>query len=179
MPAMRFTETPLPGAWLLELERHEDDRGFFARTWCHDELARHGLDPRVSQCSVSRNHRRGTLRGLHLQIAPHAESKLVRCTAGRIFDVIVDLRPESATFKRWHGVELDAGEGNQLFVPEGFAHGFQTLEDDTEVYYMISVPYAPDFQRGYRYDDPAFGIEWPEPITVISERDHALPLFDS
>jgi dTDP-4-dehydrorhamnose 3,5-epimerase len=174
---MIFRETPLPGAWLLEPERIEDERGFFARTWCRDEFERRGLDPTVAQCSVSCNHRRGTLRGLHFQSAPHEEVKLVRVTHGAVWDVIVDLRPDSPTFKQHFSVVLSAEEGNQLYIPKGMAHGFQTLEDATEVFYQISEPYAPESARGYRWDDPAFAIPWPEPVSVISEKDRRLPLF--
>lgn len=172
---MIFRPTPLAGAVLLELERKADERGFFARTWCREEFAAQGLDPALSQCSVSFNHRRGTLRGLHLQAAPHAETKLVRCTRGAVWDVIVDLRPESPTFRQHFAAVLSAETGNALYIPPGMAHGFQTLEDATEVFYQISVPYAPESARGYRWDDPAFGIPWPEPVTVISERDREWP----
>jgi dTDP-4-dehydrorhamnose 3,5-epimerase len=174
---MTFHETPLPGAWLLEPERIEDERGFFARTFCRDELAKRGLDPSVAQCSVSYNHRRGTLRGLHFQSAPHEEVKLVRVTHGAVWDVIVDLRPDSPTFKHHFSVVLSAEEGNQLYIPKGMAHGFLTLEDATEVFYQISEPYAPESARGYRWDEPAFAIPWPEPVTVMSEKDRRLPLF--
>jgi dTDP-4-dehydrorhamnose 3,5-epimerase len=170
-----FREAPLPGVWVLELERHADERGFFARTFCRQELEAHGLAPEVAQCNLSVSHRRGTLRGLHLQRAPHEEAKLVRCTRGSLFDVAVDLRAGSATFARWFGVVLSAERANQLYVPKGFAHGFLTLEDDTEVCYQMSTPYAPEHQAGYRWDDPAFGIEWPAEVRVISERDRNLP----
>jgi dTDP-4-dehydrorhamnose 3,5-epimerase len=174
---MIFRETLLPGAWILEPERFEDDRGFFARTYCREEFTTRGLDPTVAQCSVSFNHRRGTLRGLHLQIAPHEEIKLVRVTRGSIWDVIVDLRPDSPTFKNHFSVVLSVDEGNQLYIPKGMAHGFQTLEDATEVFYQISKPYAPESARGYRWDDPAFAIPWPETVTVISDKDRHLPVF--
>ncbi len=174
---MIFRETPLPGAWLLEPERFEDERGFFARTFCRSDFAERGLDPEVAQCSVSFNHRRGTVRGLHFQIAPHEEVKLVRVTRGTLWDVIVDLRPESPTFKSHFAVVLSAGEGNQLYIPKGMAHGFQTLEDATEVSYQISEPYAPASSHGYRWDDPAFAIPWPEPVTMMSEKDRNLPFF--
>jgi dTDP-4-dehydrorhamnose 3,5-epimerase len=176
---MIFRETPLPGAWLLEPERIEDERGFFARTFCRDEFEQRGLDPTVAQCSVSFNHRRGTLRGLHFQIAPHEEVKLVRVTRGSIWDVIVDLRLDSPTFKQHFSIVLSAESGNQLYIPKGLAHGFQTLEDATEVFYQISELYAPESARGYRWDDPAFAIPWPEAVTVISEKDRLLPLFPS
>jgi dTDP-4-dehydrorhamnose 3,5-epimerase len=174
---MIFRETPLSGAWLLEPERSEDERGFFARTWDREEFERRGLDPTLAQCSVSFNHRRGTLRGLHFQIAPHEEIKLVRVTRGAIWDVIVDLRPDSPTFKQHYSVVLSAAKGDQLYIPKGMAHGFQTLEDATEVYYQISEPYASEFARGYRWDDPAFAIPWPKGVTVISEKDRNLPVL--
>jgi dTDP-4-dehydrorhamnose 3,5-epimerase len=174
---MIFREAPLAGAWVLEPERFEDERGFFARTYCRREFEAHGLDPSIAQCSVSFNHRRGTLRGLHFQIAPHEESKLVRVTRGAVWDVIVDVRPGSPTFKRHFRIILSAEARNELYIPKGMAHGFQTLEDETEVFYQISEFYAPDSARGYRWDDPAFAIPWPEPVTVISEKDRNLPLF--
>ena len=173
---MRFVETTLPGAFLIELEQREDERGSFARTWCRDEFAAHGLSTEVAQCSLSRNTRAGTLRGLHFQAAPHQEVKLVRCTRGAIFDVIVDLRPGSETEGRWLGVELSGESGRTLYVPKGFAHGFQTLVDDSEVLYMMSDAYVPEASTGVRWDDPAFGIEWPEATErTISERDLAWP----
>jgi dTDP-4-dehydrorhamnose 3,5-epimerase len=172
-----FRETGLAGAWVIEPERSEDERGFFARTYDRDEFVARGLDPTIVQCSVSYNPRKGTVRGLHLQAAPREEAKLVRCTRGALFDVIVDLRPGSATFKQHFAVVLSAEEGNQLYVPRGVAHGFQTLEDGTEVFYQISEFYAPEHARGYRFDDPAFAIAWPLPVSVISERDRNLPLF--
>lgn len=174
---MIFRETPLPGAWLLESERFADERGFFARTFCRQDFAARGLDPDVAQCSVSFNHKRGTVRGLHFQIAPHEEVKLVRVTRGALWDVIVDLRPDSPTIRKHFSVVLSAEAGNQLYIPKGMAHGFQTLEDGTEVFYQISVPYAPDSARGYRWDDPTFAILWPEPVTVMSEKDRNLPFF--
>lgn len=175
---MIFRETPLAGAFVLEPERFEDERGFFARTFCRRELGERGLETAVAQASVSFNRRRGTLRGLHFQAEPDAEVKLVRVVRGAVFDAIVDLRSGSPTFKRFFSVELSAESGRQLYVPRGFAHGFQTLADDTEVCYQISTFYAPEAARGYRYDDPAFAIPWPEPVTVISARDLELPCFD-
>jgi dTDP-4-dehydrorhamnose 3,5-epimerase len=173
---MRFVALELEGAHVIELEPYEDERGSFARIWCRDELADHGLTAELAQCSISRNARAGTLRGLHFQQAPHEEAKLVRCTRGSIFDVIVDLRPGSPTRFRWLGVELEAERGNALFVPEGFAHGFQTLVDDAEVLYMISHPYVPEASAGVRWDDPAFAIDWPEAAArTISERDRSWP----
>jgi dTDP-4-dehydrorhamnose 3,5-epimerase len=174
---MIFRETPLPGAWVLEPERFEDERGFFARTYCRRDFAERGLDPEIAQCSVSYNHRKGTLRGLHFQTAPHEEVKLVRVTRGAIWDVIVDVRPESPTFMKHFGVVLSAEAGNALYIPKGMAHGFQTLEDATEVFYQISAFYAPEAARGYRWDDPRFAIPWPEPPSVISDKDRHLPLL--
>jgi dTDP-4-dehydrorhamnose 3,5-epimerase len=175
---MIFNPTHLEDAYVVELEPREDERGFFARAWCRDEFAEHGLSTEVAQCNVSFNRRRGTLRGLHYQIAPHAEVKLVRCTQGAIYDVIVDLRPGSATFTQWLGVELTAGNRTMLYVPEGFAHGYQTLEDDTETFYQVSASYAPHAERGVRWDDPAFGIEWPYPDhPLISDKDRGWPDF--
>jgi dTDP-4-dehydrorhamnose 3,5-epimerase len=173
---VRFVETRLPGAYLVELEQREDERGSFARTWCRDEFAAYGLSTDVAQCSISRNTRAGTLRGLHFQTAPHEEVKLVRCTQGAIFDVIVDLRPGSETEAEWLGVELSAATGTALYIPKGFAHGFQTLVDEVEVFYMMSDPYVPEASSGVRWDDPAFGIEWPHAVArTISERDLAWP----
>lgn len=177
---MIFRETALAGAYLVEPERIRDERGFFARSWCAEEFALHGLSPRLAQCSVSWNRKAGTLRGLHYQRAPHAESKLVRVTRGSIFDVIVDLRPASPTRHRWFAAELDAESGLMMYVPEGFAHGFQTLEDDTEVSYQISVPYRAESAAGLRWDDPALAIAWPEAQPrIISERDRAFPTLEA
>jgi dTDP-4-dehydrorhamnose 3,5-epimerase len=176
---MLFAETELPGAFVIDLERRGDERGFFARAWCEREFAEHGLETRVAQCNVSFNERRGTLRGLHYQVAPHSEVKVIRCTRGAVFDVIVDIRPESETYTRWIGVELSEENRRMLYVPEGFAHGYLTLADETETFYQVSVPYAPDAERGARWDDPAFGIEWPQSEgLVISEKDRAWPDFE-
>jgi dTDP-4-dehydrorhamnose 3,5-epimerase len=173
---VKFVPLALDGAYLIELEPRRDDRGSFARTWCRDELAAQGLDTRVAQCSTSHNARAGTLRGLHFQRPPHAETKVVRCTRGAIFDVIVDLRPGSPTHAAWFGTELSEERGNAMYVPEGFAHGFQTLTDGADVLYMISVPYAPDASAGVRWNDPAFAIEWPDAAArTISDRDRAWP----
>lgn len=173
---MEFVPLELPGAYLIELEPHYDGRGFFARTWCRDEFAARHLNTEIAQCSTSRTDRAGTLRGLHFQRPPHAEAKLVRCTRGAIFDVIVDLRRGSETHGEWFGVELHERRGNAIYVPEGFAHGFQTLTADAEVLYTISTPYAPDYASGVRWDDPTFGIEWPATSErTISERDRAWP----
>jgi dTDP-4-dehydrorhamnose 3,5-epimerase len=173
---VRFIETEIPGAFVLELERIEDERGFFARAWARDELAALGLDPRIEQCSVAFNDRVGTLRGLHFQREPHAEVKLVRCTRGAIWDVVVDLRPDSPAYLRWTSVELTADNRLSFYIPEGLAHGYQTLVDATEVHYQISAAYAPDAAQGVRWDDPAFAIGWPDvERRVISERDRAWP----
>jgi dTDP-4-dehydrorhamnose 3,5-epimerase len=173
-----LTETPLAGAFLVQPDLREDERGFFARTFCHRVFAEHGLDPAVAQCSLSFNHRQGTVRGLHYQAEPHVEAKLVRCTRGAIFDVIVDMRAGSATRGSWFGAELNWDNRNALFVPAGFAHGFQTLTDDAEVFYQISTDYVAGAACGVRFDDPDLGIVWPGPVTVISERDRNLPLFE-
>jgi len=175
---MRFEKTEIPGVFVLELERHEDDRGFFARTWCVKELEDHGLNPRLVQVNVGFSHRAGTLRGVHYQTEPAAEVKIARCTRGALFDIALDLSPGSPTFKNWVGVELSAANGRQLYIPEGCAHGYQTLEDDTELCYLTSEIYAPDCAGGVRYDDPAFGIEWPIEVTRISDGDRSWPLFD-
>jgi dTDP-4-dehydrorhamnose 3,5-epimerase len=175
---MRFQELALAGVFLVEPERHEDERGYFARTYCTDELAAHGLDPQVAQVSVSHNTRRGTLRGMHFQVAPHEETKLVRCTRGALHDVVVDLRVGSPTHAKWVAVDLDAEDGLAMYVPKGCAHGFLTLEDDTTVEYVISVPYAPEAAAVVRFDDPAFGIEWPFAPEVVSDRDRSFPLMD-
>lgn len=174
---MIFKETALAGAFVVEAERIEDERGFFARTYSRDELAAHGLDPAIAQCSVSFNHRRGTLRGLHFQDEPFAETKLVRCTRGSIWDVIVDVRAGSPTRGRHAAVVLSAEARNAFYIPKGFAHGFITLEDAAEVFYQISAPYSPQHARGFRWDDPTFAIPWPEAPAVISDRDRDLPLF--
>jgi dTDP-4-dehydrorhamnose 3,5-epimerase len=174
-----FTETPLAGAFVIELERAADERGSFARVFDADVWRANGLNPLVVQCSVSFNTRCGTLRGMHYQAEPWSESKLVRCTRGAIYDVIIDLRPGSSTFTGWFGVELAETNDRLLHIPEGFAHGFQTLVDATEVSYQISQIYVPEAARGVRWDDPAFAIEWPEAETgrVISARDLAYPDF--
>jgi dTDP-4-dehydrorhamnose 3,5-epimerase len=172
-----FTETQLPGAFIIQPERLADERGFFARTWCQREFETHGLHPRWVQGSISFNAKKGTLRGMHYQTAPHAEAKLIRCTRGAIYDVIIDLRPSSPTFKRHVAVVLTAENRTMLYVPEGVAHGFQTLEDDTEVFYLMSAFYAPECARGVRWDDPAFGIAWPPAERIIIERDRTYPDF--
>ena len=174
---MIFTETAMPGSWLVDLKLIEDDRGFFARGWCAQEFADHGLNPQLKQINVAFNPRRGTLRGMHFQEPPWAEAKLVRCTRGAIYDVIVDLRPGSPTFRQWLGVELTAENHRMLYVPEGCAHGYQTLVDATEMYYQTTAAYAPTAAKGVRYDDPAFGIEWPLPVAAISAADRGWPAF--
>jgi dTDP-4-dehydrorhamnose 3,5-epimerase len=175
---MMFTETELPGAYVIDLEPIEDLRGFFARAWSDEELAGRGLETRVAQCNLSLTKRRGSMRGLHYQRPPHEEAKFVRCTRGGLYDVIVDLRPDSGSFRRWIGVELSQDNRRTLYVPHGFAHGFQTLADDTEVFYMISEPHAPKSAGGVRWDDPAFGIVWPLGApTEISDRDRSWPDF--
>lgn len=168
---MRFLATDLAGAFLIELEEHHDERGFFARAWCAHEFEVHGLRSTIAQVNVSYNATKGTLRGLHYQVPPSAEAKTVRCTRGAIFDVIVDLRRDSPTYMRWLGVKLNATQRNMLYVPEGFAHGFQTLEDETEVLYLMSNFHDPQTARGIRFDDPAFAIKWPLPVLSISEKD--------
>lgn len=172
---MIYHPTSLAGAYLLDVEPARDERGHFARTLCTDEFAAHGLVSHFAQASESYNRRRGTLRGMHFQLPPHAETKLVRCVQGAIYDVIVDLRPESPTYLRWEGFELSVRNGRSLYIPEGFAHGFITLADETYVSYQISHPYTPGSAGGLRYDDPAVGIVWPEPVTVMSDRDRAWP----
>lgn len=168
---MIFTATKLNGAFVIEPERHADYRGFFARTWCQQEFAAHGLNPCLVQCNVSFNKEKGTLRGMHYQAAPYAEDKLVRCTMGAIYDVIIDLRPESPSFMQHTEVVLTAENRWMLYVPKGFAHGFQTLEGNTEVFYQMSEFYAPEYARGLRWNDPAFNIQWPADERIILERD--------
>lgn len=174
---MIFRETVVPGAFVIEPERLRDERGFFARTWCVRECAEHGLNPQVVQCSISVSEKKGTLRGLHYQAAPHAETKLVRCTRGAIYDVIVDLRADSPAFLRHFAVELSAENHTMLYVPEGVAHGFQTLADDTEVAYQMSAFHALAHARGVRWNDPVFAIAWPPGERIISERDRSYPDF--
>jgi dTDP-4-dehydrorhamnose 3,5-epimerase len=172
---MQLRETIISGAFLIEPERREDERGFFARTWCQREFEEHGLDARLVQCSISYNRTAGTLRGIHLQREPYAEAKLVRCTAGAIHDVILDLRPSSPTYLSWISVELTAENRLALYVPAGLAHGFQTLVDDTEVFYQISEFYHPESADGVRWDDPAFRIRWPLANPILSSRDKQYP----
>jgi dTDP-4-dehydrorhamnose 3,5-epimerase len=172
---MRFTETKVAGAFLIEPEPIADERGFFARTWCREEFADHGLNPELAQANISFNHHKGTLRGLHYQAAPHEEAKLVRCTRGAIWDLALDLRPGSPTYRAWFGAELSDANRAMLYVPEGCAHGFLTLTDEAEVAYQMSAPYAPQAARGVRFDDPAFGISWPGEVVVVNERDRGYP----
>ena len=172
---MIFTRLEIKGVFLIEPERYEDERGFFARTFCIEEFSAHGLDSVVAQCNVSYNRRRGTLRGLHYQAPPYAEVKLVRCTAGAAFDVVVDIRQDSPTFKKWLGVELSAKNRKMLYIPDGLAHGFQTLEDDTELFYQMSKAYVPEAARGIKWDDPVIGIAWPMAPLIVSSRDQNYP----
>lgn len=174
---MLFTPIPLDGAYLIEPELIEDERGFFARTWCADQFERHGLNHRLVQCNVSFNHRAGTLRGMHYQQPPHAEAKLVRCTTGALYDVVIDLRPDSPTFRQWFGAELSAANRRMLYAPEGFAHGFETLVDNTEVFYQMSEPFHPECAASVGWDDPQFSIEWPITPTVISKKDRQITRF--
>ena len=174
---MKFIPVSLSGSYLIELEPIADERGFFARSWCAREFEKHGLNSKVSQSNVSFNHQAGTLRGLHFQRQPNEEAKLVRCTRGRVFDAIVDIRPGSATCGQWFGTELSAKNHRMLYVPEGFAHGYLTLEDNSEVFYLVSEFYSPESESGIRYDDPQIGICWPGPITLVSTKDQNLGYF--
>jgi dTDP-4-dehydrorhamnose 3,5-epimerase len=175
---MIFIETKLKGAYIIEPERREDERGFFARSFCKNEFKEHGLNDNLVQCNISFNKTEGTMRGMHLQIPPKEEAKVVRCTMGSIYDVIVDLRKKSLTYKMHMGATLTPENRKMLYVPEGFAHGFITLEDHTEVFYQMSEFYAPECDRGYRWNDPAFGIDWPIEVNVISDRDKDYPGFE-
>ncbi|HEV2397936.1 MAG TPA: dTDP-4-dehydrorhamnose 3,5-epimerase [Candidatus Sulfotelmatobacter sp.] len=175
---MIFRETRLPGVFEINLEPSNDSRGFFARSWCQKEFEDQALDIRVAQCNISFNIRSGTLRGMHYQAAPKAEAKLVRCTSGSIYDVVIDLRPESPTFKNWIAAVLTPDAHNMMYVPGGCAHGFLTLADNSEVFYQMSEFYSPDAARGVRWDDPAFQIMWPSSVQVISERDRTYPDFE-
>ncbi len=177
---MIFTETKLKGTFIVEPERLEDERGFLARTFCVEEYEVHGRNRRLVQCNISFNRTKGTLRGMHFQAAPCEEAKLVRCTVGAIYDMAVDVRPDSPTFKQWVAVELTADNRKMLYIPEGFAHGFQTLEDNTEVFYQVSEFYHPESERGVRWDDPAFGIVWPAAgKRIISAKDQQCRTFES
>ena len=176
---MIFEETDLPGAFILDMERREDDRGFFARAFCQNEFTDHGLKPVIAQANVAYNHRKGTLRGMHFQVPPAAETKLVRCTRGAILDIIVDLRPESPTWLRHIAVELTADNHRALYVPERFAHGYQVLADETETSYQVGEFYSPPNERALRFDDPLLGLDWPLAVTVISEKDRNAPLLET
>lgn len=174
---MIFTEIELAGAYIIDIEQIADERGFFARSWCRQEFLKMELETRMEQCNISYNRKKGTLRGMHYQVFPHQETKLVRCTRGHIYDVIVDLRQDSATYKKWFGVDLTAMNRRMLYVPEGFAHGYQTLEDDTEIFYQVSASYFPQSEKGIRWDDPAVGIQWPLSCPIVSPKDNCWPLL--
>ncbi|HET7106175.1 MAG TPA: dTDP-4-dehydrorhamnose 3,5-epimerase [Candidatus Acidoferrum sp.] len=174
---MTFKETAIPGAFEIGIQAIRDERGFFARSWCRSEFEEHGLDPDLVQCNISFNTRKGTLRGMHFQLAPFAESKLVRCTQGAIYDVVLDLRPYSPAFKKWIAVTLTAENRNMVYIPKGCAHGFLTLRDETEVFYQMSEGYHAESARGVRWNDPSFGIAWPDRVEVISDRDRDYPDF--
>ena len=174
---MIFTETKLKGAFLIDIKRLEDERGFFGRSWCKREFEEHGLNPNVAQENVSFNKTKGTLRGMHFQVPPFAEAKTIRCTSGALYDVIVDIRPESPTYKQWIGVELSSDSFRMIYVPEGFAHGFITLADNTAVHYVMAEFYKPGSEGAFRYNDPIFNIVWPMAPVVISDRDKTHPFF--
>lgn len=176
---MEFTETPVAGAYVIDVKRLGDERGFFGRLWCEREMAEMGLVAKIAQSNIGFSPTAGTLRGLHYQTPPHEEVKIVRCTRGAVFDVVVDLRPDSPTFKRWYGLELNPDNASMLYVPEGCATGYLTLKPDSEIYYNTSAPYAPDHATGVRHDDPAFGIEWPGRPVVMSDADRAWPDFSA
>ncbi len=174
---MKFIKTKLEGAFVIELDRFEDERGFVAYAWSEQEFIKEGLNPKLAEIIISYSSRKGTLRGMHFQSSPYAQAKLVRCTKGAIYDVAIDLRVQSSTYKKWQAVELTAENHRMFFIPEGCAHGFQTLEDETEVSYQMSNVYAPDHAGGVRWDDPAFGIEWPDAARIIIDRDQNYPDF--
>lgn len=174
---MIYTPSRIPGAWTIDVTKIADTRGFFAMTWLPNELIERGMNPALAQCNLAFNTRRGTLRGMHFQNAPHAQAKIVRATRGALLDVIVDLREDSPTYRQWDAVELTADNHRMLYMPEGVAHGYLTLTDDTEAYYHSSVPWAPQAESGVRWNDPAFAIEWPFEPVVISQKDAAWPLF--
>jgi dTDP-4-dehydrorhamnose 3,5-epimerase len=175
---MIFHRTKLQGVFEINLDTKPDERGFFARSWCKNEFESNGLNPTLVQCNISLNTRKGTLRGMHYQVSPHAEAKLVRCTHGAIYDVVLDLRPQSPTFKEWIGVVLTAVNRHMIYVPEGCGHGFLTLEDESEVFYQMSEFYNAESARGVRWDDPAFQISWPTEVKLLSERDRTYPNFE-
>jgi dTDP-4-dehydrorhamnose 3,5-epimerase len=174
---MIFKETKLKGACTIELERIEDERGFFARSWCQKEFDEHGLNPLIVQCNISYNKKKGTLRGMHYQAAPYEEAKIVSCISGAIYDVIIDLRRDSATYCQWFAVELSSDNCRMLYVPVGLAHGFQSLEDNTVVFYQMSEFYHPECARGVRWDDTAFGVKWPIKNSIIAVKDRKFPDF--
>lgn len=174
---MIFQELKLKGACIIEIDKYKDERGFFARTWCEEEFKKQGLMSRIVQTNISYNYQKGTLRGMHYQIKPHEEAKIIRCIRGAIYDVIIDLRPESSTYREWISLELTADKFQMLYIPELFAHGFQTLVNDTEVYYQMSEFYAPSAGRGIRYNDPAFDVKWPCEVSLISDKDASWPNF--
>lgn len=174
---MKFIQTPLNGSFLIEIEEIKDERGFFARTWNKQIFEKHGLNTNLEQCNVSYNKKKGTLRGMHFQISPYQEVKIVRCTKGRIFDVIIDLRSKSPTYKKWTSFELTEKNHKLIYVPEGFAHGLMTLEDDTEIFYQVSQKYMPEFERIIKWNDPTFNISWPMSPKVISEKDKSAKFF--
>ena len=174
---MNFQPTTIPGVWVIDMDPRFDDRGFFARAWCVEEAVAQGLNPSCNQCSISFNRCRGTLRGMHWQAAPASEAKWIRCTRGAAWDVALDLRPDSPAYGRWTSLEFSANNRRMIYIPEGVAHGFQTLEDDTELFYQISIAYVPELARGVRWNDPAFGISWPIPNPILSDRDRSFADF--
>ncbi len=174
---MKFIKTPLEGAYVVELEKREDERGFFARAFCVDEFAEHGLKTEIKQSNLSGSVQKGTTRGLHYQVAPMAEVKFIRCIKGSVFDVLVDMRPESPTYKQWFGIELTEENQTAIYIPEGFAHGHQTLEDNSQIMYLTTQVYSPEHERGIRWNDPAIGVKWPLEPTVVSDKDQAWPLL--
>ena len=176
---MIFSETKLSGAYIIEIEKNEDERGFFARTWDKEEFSQMGLDSELVQFSISQNKKKGTIRGMHFQTKPYEESKIVRCTRGRMFDAIIDLRPNSKTFKEWFSIELSSDNYTMLYIPKGFAHGFQTLEDNTEISYQISQFYHPEYSKGVRWNDEVFRIRWPLKVSLISEKDSTYTPFEN
>jgi dTDP-4-dehydrorhamnose 3,5-epimerase len=175
---MIFSETKFLGVYIIEIEKYEDERGFFARTWDKNQIKEMGLDDNIIQSSMSYNRKKGTIRGMHYQIKPFEETKLVRCTKGKIFDVIIDLRKDSKTFKKWISIELSENNHRTLYIPKGFAHGFQTLEDNTEIIYDISQTYNPEYSKGIKWNDKIIGIKWPLEVTMISKKDSMNPYFD-
>jgi dTDP-4-dehydrorhamnose 3,5-epimerase len=175
---MKFTESRIPGAWIIDVSEIHDDRGFFAMTWLPDEFTQRGLDPSLAQCNLAFNHKRGTLRGMHFQKAPHEQVKIIRCTRGALLDVIVDLRPASPAYRQWEAVELTADNHRMLYMPKGIAHGYITLTDGAEAYYHASTPWAPAAESGVRWNDPAFGIAWPFEPNIVSAKDNAWPLVE-